>query len=234
MIKLRLSLDISVTKVIRGVAGITATVCAYLYFKSKKKNQVTYLKTEDKFCDDKENGKIPQSKNNLLVLSSSKSDVISKPYHVKSIDGKFKNNEQENDTNIDTNTGININTTVMNGNVSSKSQITDTNPIVKKSNSTIDLVNKCNILDENQHQTKHESVKTVEEDINIGDSAPNSNNAVKTTEEINVDDSKTAVEKKLEETKLSEKIVNQQACLEDMLSYVIDEKQTLKECLRNL
>ena len=232
MIKLRLSLDISLSKVIMGVAGITGTVCAYQYFKSKNINHGTFSKTEDKCCDGKENGKIPESKNNLLELSSSKSDDISKPCHVKSIDGKFKNNEEENDTNVDTNIGININTTV--GNVLSESQITDTNPIVKKSNSTIDLVNKCNILDENQHQTKHESVKTVEEDINIGDSAPNSNNAVKTTEEINVDDSKTAVEKKLEETKLSEKIVNQQACLEDMLSYVIDEKQTLKECLRNL
>ena len=50
-IKLRLSLDISLSKVILSAAGITATVCAFQYFDSKKKKPGSFFKTENKFSD---------------------------------------------------------------------------------------------------------------------------------------------------------------------------------------
>ena len=51
MIKFRLSFDISFSKVILGVAGATATVCAFLYFKSKHKKSGTFVKSESKYFD---------------------------------------------------------------------------------------------------------------------------------------------------------------------------------------
>ena len=51
MIKLRLSVDISLSEVILGVAGVTATVCAFQYFKSKHKKSGTFVKSESKFSD---------------------------------------------------------------------------------------------------------------------------------------------------------------------------------------
>jgi len=55
MIKLKLSLEISLSKVILGVAGVTATVCAFQYFKLKHKKSGTFAKSVSKFCDCKEN-----------------------------------------------------------------------------------------------------------------------------------------------------------------------------------
>ena len=54
LIKLGLSVDISLSKVILGVAGITATICAFQYFDSKKKKLGSFSKTENKYYDYKE------------------------------------------------------------------------------------------------------------------------------------------------------------------------------------
>ena len=55
MIKVRLSVDISLSKVILGVASVTATVGALQYFKSKHKKSGKFVKSESKFSDCKEN-----------------------------------------------------------------------------------------------------------------------------------------------------------------------------------
>ena len=55
MIKLRLSFDVSLSKVIMGVAGISATICAFQYFiqknnklKGSSKNDHVQSKTDSK------------------------------------------------------------------------------------------------------------------------------------------------------------------------------------------
>ena len=60
MTKLKLSVDISFIKVILGVAAVTTTVCAFQYFKSKHKKSGTFLKSENKFSDYKDNEKESQ------------------------------------------------------------------------------------------------------------------------------------------------------------------------------
>ena len=55
MIKLGLSLEIRLSKVILGVAGVTATFCAFQYFKTKHKKSGKLVKSESKFSDCKEN-----------------------------------------------------------------------------------------------------------------------------------------------------------------------------------
>ena len=46
MIKLRLSFDVSLSKVILGVAGISASICAFQYFISEKNKLQRSFKTD--------------------------------------------------------------------------------------------------------------------------------------------------------------------------------------------
>ena len=61
MIKVGFSLDISLSKFILGVAGISAAVCAFQYFSSNKKQQRDFLKVEDKCSADNESKTIPHN-----------------------------------------------------------------------------------------------------------------------------------------------------------------------------
>ena len=65
MIKLGFSLDISLSKFVLGVAGISAAVCAFQYFSSNKKQQRDFLKVEDKCSAEKESKTIPHKNKNV-------------------------------------------------------------------------------------------------------------------------------------------------------------------------
>ena len=63
MIKLGFSFDISLSKFILSVAGISATVCGFQYFSSNKKQKRASLKIKDKYSADKESKPLCMTKN---------------------------------------------------------------------------------------------------------------------------------------------------------------------------
>ena len=90
MIKLRLSFNFSLSKVILGVAGISATICVFQYFIKNSKLKCT-LKND--FAHNKTDSKKDNKVSNLVPV---KSTVLPKLSKNKSAKKDFKNSKSEN------------------------------------------------------------------------------------------------------------------------------------------
>ena len=71
MLKLRLSVDISLSKVMLGVAGISATVCAFQYFMSNNNKEKPSLEIQNSCSGDITNGKGNEVKSAGQTVNSS-------------------------------------------------------------------------------------------------------------------------------------------------------------------
>ena len=168
------------------------------------------MKCDNKDSDCNKNRKSPQKEDKLVEFSSSKSTVSSSQCDVISTDDKSKNHELTKDLSTTTNEIRSDNTATMNSKVSSSTQITDTitSPIVEKHNSTTDLVEMGNIIEESQNKRKDECV--VAEDEKLGGSTYTSSNLVQIIKDLNEEHSRTKPEQKLEETMISKTLEYQE------------------------
>ena len=115
MIKLRFNFDVSLSKVLLGVAGISATICAFQYFTSKKINLKDSLENNSEISD-----KISKKDNKVTNLFLTKPSTKDKVRRNESVKDEFKTYKAENDVGVLTN--------------KSKSEVTPivSNKVVKK------------------------------------------------------------------------------------------------------
>ena len=185
MIKLRLSFEVSFGKVILGVAGISATICAFQYFNSRKselkgfsKNEVVQYKSDSK-KDNKLPNIIPAKPDIVPKLSkdkSSKDDLSSsKPEngiysnkvkgYISSCDKTFrKRSDCKGDYNSKWEKSI------------SKSDLNCKGPISENE------PYKANINEVNSCQLKDERIKVTDKNVLIGANVSTSNDDLQTDE----------------------------------------------------
>ena len=115
MIKLTLSFDFSLSKVVLGVAGMSASICAFQYFTSKKINLKDSLENNSEISD-----KISKKDNKVTNLFLTKPSTKDKVRRNESVKDEFKTYKAENDVGVLTN--------------KSKSEVTPivSNKVVKK------------------------------------------------------------------------------------------------------